>query len=239
MKFKKKNLFPTSWVLYIFLGFLCLNLSCYQKCFKERERIIHSLFLLCKQSSIPRATNLSVMILCLPVWILTLNPSWRFRDFCSWAQVPCFSVYVEVLSNFKCACGNGVLKSWKVLSAFFPTIYIHMHACILYTVCICQDRFFFLSNSSWKETLVVFHVKGIQKYLFVHLKSAKEVEQRIGRAKRSFTVCNKGSWQRALKWNAYPREMLLMEGFCKLLSDSATLKTNPYHAKNGMSRSVI
>lgn len=30
-----------------------------------------------------------------------------------------------------------------MLSAFFPTIYIHMHTCILYTVYLCHNRFFF------------------------------------------------------------------------------------------------
>lgn len=107
-------------------------------------------------------------------------------------------------------------EKWLVL--FFHHAHAYMHTIHrIYR----HNRFSFLSNSGWKDTLVLFHVKGIQKYLFVHLKSAKEVEQFVGRARRSFTACNKGSWQRALEWNAHPREMLLMEGFCKLLSSQS------------------
>lgn len=105
-----------------------------------------------------------------------------------------------------------------MISAFFPPyIYTCIHAYYILYISVTAD--FFPLQLRLKGELSPF---SCERHLKIPV-SPSEICKRSGTVSRqretcSSMVCNKGNWQRALEWNTCPREMLLMEGFCKLLS---------------------
>lgn len=181
----KKNIFPTSRPLYMFVGFLWLNLFCYQKCFKEKKTIIHSAFLVQGEPS-SMSNQPSCHDLVSSSSHSYTEPIIAFQRLQQLSSI-FFLLCRAFKSILKCICRNWVLRMLKNNELFF---FPHTCTCMrtyYIWIYICHSRFYFpspLLRLKRKKNPFFFWRKNNLKYLFVHSNLVKGMELCAGRKKR-------------------------------------------------------